>query len=110
MKLCLHNEDTLIICMKECGSQKCITNRMTATELEQIPFCICVLNRGYACAIIVQTNAIQFLPELCMNQFDTLSTQWIQIEHMHEGVLFKSNIIDKIAATRTLTTFLDCIK
>ena len=24
-----------------------------------------------------------------MNQFDTLSTQWIGIEHMHEGVLFK---------------------
>ena len=68
------------------------------------------MNRGYACAIIVQTNAVQFLPEFFMNQFDILSTQWIHIEHMHEGVLFKSNIIDKIAATRTLTTFLDCIK
>ena len=46
--------------------------------------------RGYACAMIVQTNAIQFLPELFMNQFDTvLSTLWIHIEHMHEGVLFK---------------------
>ena len=30
-----------------------------------------------------------------MNQFDTLSTQCIHIEHMHEGVLFKSNYIDK---------------
>ena len=93
--------------MKECGSQKCITNRMTATELKKF---LLVLNRGYACAKIVQTNAIQFLPELFMNQFDTLSTQWIHIEHMHEGVLFKSNIIDKIAAMRTLNTFLDCIK
>ena len=42
-----------------------------------------VFNRGYACAMIVQTNAIQFLPELFMNQFDTvLSTLWIHIEHM----------------------------
>ena len=46
---------------------------------------------GYACAIIVNTNAIQVLPELLMDQFDTLPTQWRHIEHIHEGVLFKSN-------------------
>ena len=39
--------------------------------------------------MIVQTNAFQFLPELFKNQFDTvLSTLWIHIEHMHEGVFF----------------------
>ena len=39
--------------------------------------------------MIVQTNAIQFLPEFFMNQFDTvLSTLWIHIEHMHEGLSF----------------------
>ena len=54
-------------------------------NLHDFPSCI---NRGCACAMIVQTNAIQFLPELFMNQFDTvLSTLWIHIEHMHEGVL-----------------------
>ena len=44
--------------------------------------------------MIVQTNAIQFLPQLFMNQFDTvLSTLWIHIEHMHEGVFFSNKII-----------------
>ena len=53
-------------------------------------FFLLVFNRDYACAMIVQTNAFQFLPELFKNQFDTiLSTLWIHIEHMHEGVLFK---------------------
>ena len=83
---------------------------LTEWHLQNLNKFLLVLNRGYACATIVQTNAIQFLPELFMNQFDTLSTQWLHIECMHEGVLFKSNIIDKVAATRTLTTFLDCIK
>ena len=48
---------------------------MTATELER--FCLLVFNRGYACAMIVQANAFQFLPELLKNQFDTvLSILW----------------------------------
>ena len=48
--------------------------------------------------MIVQTNAFQFLPELFKNQFDTvLSTLWIHIEHMHEGVCSNKVIIDKRA-------------
>ena len=35
-----------------------------------------VFNRGYACAMIVHTNAIQALPELLMDHFDTLSTHY----------------------------------
>ena len=69
---------------------KTIINGMTATDLEHFSFLYSV-NMGYACAIIVHTNAIQVLPELLMNQFDTLPTQWKHIEHIHEGVLFKSN-------------------
>ena len=59
--------------------------------------------------MIVQTNAIQFLPEFFMNQFDTLSTQWIRIEHMLKEFCSNQIIIDKIAASRTLT-ILDCIE
>ena len=48
--------------------------RMTATDLER--FFIIVLNyRGYACAMIEHTYAIQVLPEPLMDHFDTLTTQ-----------------------------------
>ena len=47
--------------------------RMTATDLER--FFLHVLNRGYACAMIVHIIAIKVLPELLMDHFDTLSTQ-----------------------------------
>ena len=47
--------------------------KMTATDLER--FFLLVLKRGYACAMIVHTNAIQVLPELLMDHYDTLSTQ-----------------------------------
>ena len=71
---------------------------LTEIQLQNLNVFLLVFKRGYACAMIVQTNAIQFLPELFMNQFDTvLSTLWIHIEHMHEGVLFKKIIIDKRA-------------
>ena len=63
---------------------------LTEIQLQNLNVFLLVFKRGYACAMIVQTNAIQFLPELFMNQFDTvLSTLWIHIEDMHEGVLFK---------------------
>ena len=53
---------------------------------------------GNACAMIVHNNAIQLLPELLMDQFDTLHTQWRHLEHIHEGGLFNQIIIDNIAA------------
>ena len=63
---------------------------LTEIQLQNLNLFLLIFKRGYACAMIVQTNAIQFLPELSMNQFDTvLSTLWIHIEYMHEGVLFK---------------------
>ena len=65
---------------------------LTEIQLQNLNVFLLVFKRGYACAMKVQTSAIQFLPELFMNQFDTvLSTLWIHIEHMHEGVLFKYN-------------------
>ena len=55
----------------------------------------------YAYAIIVHTRADQLLPQLLMEQFDTLPLQYRHIEHMHEGVWLKKNIFDKITAMRT---------
>ena len=43
----------------------------------------------YAYAIIVHTRADQLLPQLLMEQFDTLPIQCRLIEHMHEGVWFR---------------------
>ena len=40
-----------------------------------------------------------------MNQCDTLSTQWIHIEHMHKGVLFKSNYYSLALKNRGCTVF-----
>ena len=55
----------------------------------------------YAYAIIGQTRADQLLPQLLMEQFDTLPIQCRHIEHMHEGVWFRKNIFDKMTAVRT---------
>ena len=57
------------------------------------------------CSIIVHTRADQLLPQLLMELFDTLCTQCRHIEHMHEGVWFIKNIIDKMTAMRTKTIF-----
>ena len=40
----------------------------------------------YAYSIIGHTQANQLLPQLLMEQFDTLPIQCRHIEHMHEGV------------------------
>ena len=55
----------------------------------------------YAYAIIGHTRADQLLPQLLMEQFDTLPIQCRHIEHMHEGVWFKKIIFDKMTAVRT---------
>ena len=64
-----------------------------------------VSQRGYPCSIIVHTRADQLLPQLLIEHFDTLPTHCRQIKHMHERVWFIKNIIDKMAAMRTLTFF-----
>ena len=79
---------------------------LTEIQLQNLNVFLLVFKRGYACAMIVQTNAIQFLPELFMNQFDTvLSTLWIHIEHMHEGVFFQIKLLLTRGQENTKTTF-----
>ena len=53
---------------------------------------------------MVPSWADQLLPQLLMEQFETLPILPIQfkhIEHMHEGVLFRKIIFDEMAAMRT---------
>ena len=45
----------------------------------------------YANAIIGHTGADQLLPQLLIEQFDTLPIQCEHIEHMHEGVWYRKN-------------------
>ena len=45
----------------------------------------------YAYAIIVHTEADQLLPQLLIEQFDTLPIQCSHIEHKHEEILFTNN-------------------
>ena len=52
---------------------------------------------------MVPSWADQLLPQLLMEQFDTLPIQCRHIEHMHEGVWIRKNNFDKMTAVRTLT-------
>ena len=72
--LCLHNADTLNICMKEFGSQKNFIDKMAAMSTLTF-FRLVSTKRGYACSMIVHTLADQLLPQLLMELFDTLFTQ-----------------------------------
>ena len=64
-----------------------------ANSIRVFPFVVlnCLLYRVYAYAIIGHTRADQLLPQLLMEQFDTLPIQCRHIEHMHEGVWFRKN-------------------
>ena len=50
---------------------------------------------------MVPSWADQLLPQLLMEQIDTFPIQFRPIEHMHEGVLLKKIIFDKMTAVRT---------
>ena len=50
---------------------------------------------------MVPSWANQLLPQLLMEQFDTLHIQYRHIEHMHEGVWLKEFFFDKMTAVRT---------
>ena len=51
---------------------------------------------------MVPSWADQLLPQLLMEQFDTLPLQYRHIEHMHEGVWLRKKLtFDKITAMRT---------
>ena len=54
----------------------------------------------YAYAIIGHTRADQLLPQLLMEQFDTLLIQCRHNEHMHEGV-WLNFFFDKMTAVGT---------
>ena len=45
-----------------------------------------VFNRVYACAVIVHTWADQLLPQILMEQFETLPSQYRHIGHFYEEV------------------------
>ena len=64
-----------------------------------------IIHKGYPYSIIVHTRADQLLPQLLIEHFDTLPTRCRHIKHMLEGVWYPKNIIDKMAAMRTLTFF-----
>ena len=59
----------------------------------------------YTYAVIGHTWADQLLPQLLMEQFDTLPKHCRHIEHMHEGVWFRKIFFDKMTAVKTLTIF-----
>ena len=73
--------------MKEFGSQKSISDKMVAMRTLTF-FRLVSTKRGYACSMIVHTQADHLLPQLLMELFNTLYTQCLHIEHMHEGVWF----------------------
>ena len=56
---------------------------------------------AFVYAWIVPFWADQLLPQILMEQFDTLPIQYRHIEHMHEGVWLKEIIFDKMTAVRT---------
>ena len=53
---------------------------------------------------MVPSWADQLLPQLLIEQFDTLPIQYRHIEHMHEGVLLKKKM-DKMTAMKTYKNF-----
>ena len=79
--LCLYNVDTLNICMKEFGFEKIIFDKITAVRTRQF-----FPNKAFVYKQIVPSWADQLLPQLLMEQFDTLPIQCRHIEHMHKGV------------------------
>ena len=60
--------------------------------------------------MIVHTLVDQLLPQLLMEQFDTLPTQCRHIKHMHEVVLFRKNNFRQNNGYDNLDIFPVCIK
>ena len=58
---------------------------------------------------MVPSWADQLLPQLVVEQFDTLPIQYRHIEHMHEGVCLKIIFFDKMTAMRTIPLYGFCI-
>ena len=72
--------------MKEFGSEKIIFDKMTDVRIRQLfPYI------AFVYAWILPSWADQLLPQLLMEQFDTLLIQCRHIEHVREVVLFEKN-------------------
>ena len=50
---------------------------------------------------MVPSWADQLLPQLLMEQFDTIPIRLRHIDHLHDGVWLKKLIFDKMTAMRT---------
>ena len=70
--------------MKKFGLEKIIFDKMTAMR----DF---FANRAFVYALMLPLWANQPVPQLMMEQFDTLPIQCSHIEHMHEGVWFRKS-------------------
>ena len=55
---------------------------------------------AFVYAQIVPSWPDQLLPQLLIEQFDTLHSQYRHIEHMHEGVRFQICFLDKMTDMR----------
>ena len=69
--------------MKEFGSEKKIDKKYSCENLDTF-----FPNMAIVYALMVPSWADQLLPQLLMEQFDTLPIQSRHIEHMREGVWF----------------------
>ena len=58
-------------------------------------------NRAFVYVLMVPSWADQLLPQLLMEQVDTLPIQCRHIEHMHERDWFQKKIFYKMTAVRT---------
>ena len=76
--------------MKEFGSEKIIFDKMTVVRTREF-----FPNRAFVYALMVPSWVDQVLPQLLMEQFDTLPMQYRHIEHMHEGVCLKKQLLTK---------------
>ena len=65
------------------------------TQAHQLP------NMAFVYALMVPSCADQLLPQLLLEQFETLPIQYRHIEHLHERVWFKRIFFDKMTAVRT---------
>ena len=83
MILCIHNRDTLKICLKKFDAIKIHFDKSLNLA---ICFDTLLLNKGFVTAQIVHAQGNQLVPELLLKPSDTLHTQCRHIEHLHEEV------------------------
>ena len=99
--LCIYNVDTLNICMKESGWKNFFLTKWQLWELRQLfPY------MAFVYAWIVPSWTDQLLPQILMEQFDTVYIQCRHIGHLHEGVWFRKNNFWQKDSCENLDNFL----